>query len=345
MKKLLVLLLVLLLPFIVFGGGQKEPAAPESVEEFYKNNVVTIVANGGVGGGTDFAARLFASYWSQVTEGAMVVKVMSGGGGIEGLTYVYRAEPDGLTMGNTHHPSDMTAPKLLGTPGPDFDTRELSWVGFFGFDPGYLWIAADSPIKTMNDLRSAGNIKFGGASPASTGTLRTVVAINILGLDDADVVFGYEAPELGLATKRGEILGYSLEASSGSVEVEKGFVRPLCSVTFERTAWYPDTPSLGELADNLTPEQEDMLRFVEALVDGKSFFGPPGIPADKLDFMRRSFDKVMQEPGFLKQVKVRWAIWQTPMTGEELEKDLSIVLSMPQNKIEGTRNLVKKYIK
>ena len=344
MKRLTVAFLLCLLPLLVFAGGQ-QAAATQTPEEFYKTHNVTLVANGGIGGGTDFAARLFASYWNEATGGAMVVKVMPGGGGIEGLNYVYHSKPDGLTIGNTHHPSDMTAPKLLGTPGVDFDTRELSWIGFFGFDPDYMWMGVDAPYKTVADLKKAGRIVFGGLSPASTGTVGTIVAINILGLNNADVVFGYEAPELGLAVKRGEILGYTLESSTGSVEAKKGFVKPVCSMTFKRTAWYPDVPSLAELAGTLTPDQEDMIRFLEALVAGKSFFGPPGVPADRLEYLRRNFDKIMKYEGFLKQVKVRWSIWQTPMTGEQLEKDIKTVLSMPQEKIEATRKLVEKYVK
>jgi tripartite-type tricarboxylate transporter receptor subunit TctC len=344
MKRIAAVLLVLLVPFLTFAGGQGGSAEAQSPEEFYNTHNVTLIANGGVGGGTDFAARLFASYWSEVTDGAMVVKVMSGGGGIEGLNAVYRAKPDGLTIGNTHHPSDMTSPKLLGTPGPKFDTRELSWIGFFGFDPKYMWIDANAPPVNAEDLRNAGKLVFGAASPASTGTVATIVAIDILGLD-ADVIFGYEAPELGLAVKRGEIVGYTLEASSGSVEVERGYVKPFCSMTFDRTPWYPDAPSLAEIAGDLTPDQQDMIRFVEALVDGKSFFGPPGIPADRLEYLRRSFDAIMEHPGFVKQAKVRWAIWQKPLTGEQLEKEVRAVLSMPDEKIAATRNLVNKYIK
>ena len=84
---------------------------------------------------------------------------------------------------------------------------------------------------------------------------------------------------------------------------------------------------------------------IEALVSGKSFFGPPGVPADRLEYLRRSFDKIMANEGFLKQVKVRWSIWQQPMTGEQLDKDIKTVLGMPKEKIEATRKLVEKYVK
>jgi tripartite-type tricarboxylate transporter receptor subunit TctC len=343
MKKLFLLALICLVPLFAYSGGQKEPAAAQTPEEFYKNRIVTLIVNGGIGGGTDFASRLVASYWSQVTGGAMIVKVMSGGGGIEGLNYVYHTKPDGLTIGATHHPSDMTAPKLMGTPGPDFDTRTLSWIGFFGFDPSYLWLDVNSQYKILDDLKKGQNLKFGGLSPASTSSLEMIVAINILGIK-GDVVFGYEGVELGLATKRGEIAGYCLQASSGIEDVNKGFVRPFCSMTLDRRAWYPETPAIAELV-KISPQQTEMLEFIETLEDGKSFYGPPGISADKLNYLRRSFDKIMVQEGFLEQVKVRWPIWEKPMTGEELEADVKKVLSMPLEKITAIRELVQKYTK
>ncbi len=342
MKKLILVAFICLVPLFAHSGGQAD-AEKQTPEEFYKTHVVTLIANGGVGGGTDFAARLVASYWHEVTGGAMVVKVMSGGGGIEGLTYVYHTKPDGLTIGATHHPSDMTAPKLLGTPGPDFDTRTLSWIGFFGFDPSYLWLDVNSPIKTLEALKSAKKLKFGGLSPSSTSSIEMIVAINILGLD-ADVVFGYEGVDLGLATKRGEIVGYCLQASSGIEDVNKGFVRPFCSMTLDRRAWYPDAPAIAELV-KLSAEQTQMLEFIESLEDGKSFYGPPGIPADKLDYLRRNWDKIMLNEGFLEQVKVRWPIWEKPLSGEELDADVKNVLSMPKEKITAVMDLVKKYTK
>ena len=344
MRRGIIILMVLAISLMLVSGACAPKPETVTVEDFYKNNTVTVIANGSVGGGTDFAARLFASYWAETTGGpAMPVRVMPGGGGIEGLNYVYNAEPDGLTIGNTHHPSDLSAPQLLQTPGPEFDPRELSYLGFFGGDPQMFFLSVDSPYETLDDLKKAGKVVFGATNPGSMGSVGGIVAVEVLGLD-ADIVHGYEAAEQGLAAKRGEIEGFSLEASSGGVIVDKGLTKPFCSLTFERTEWFPDTPAITELVQ-LTPEQEDMIIFVEALVAGKSFYAPPGVPADKLTYLRRTFDKITSNEAFVKQAKTRWPIWSKPLTGEQLESEVNRVLGMPPEKIEAVRSLFAKYIK
>ena len=122
-KIMIILVLVLSLMLASSACASAKPKVV-SVDDFYKNNMVTLIVNGGVGGGTDYAGRVLASYWGETTGGPpMEVRVMSGGGGIEGLNYVYNAEPDGLTIGNTHHPADITGPLLTGGVGPKFDPR------------------------------------------------------------------------------------------------------------------------------------------------------------------------------------------------------------------------------
>ncbi len=344
MRRGIIILLVLSLSlFLVSGACAKQPEAV-TAEEYYQNNMVTIIANGSVGGGTDFASRLFASYWGETVNGpAMAVRVMPGGGGIEGLNYVYNAEPDGLTLGATHHPSDLSAPQLLGVPGPEFDPRELSYLGFFGGDPVMFYLSADSPYNTLEDLKGAGKLIFGATNPGSMAAVGTIIGVEVLGLT-ADIVLGYEHSEMGLAAKRGEIEGFAAEASSGGVMEDKGLSKVFCSLTFERTEWYPDTPAVTELVQ-LTPDQEDMIRFLQALVAGKSFYAPPDLAADKLSVLRHAFNQIMSHEAFVKQAKTRWAVWSKPLTGEELQAEVDRVLSMPPEKGDAVRNLLDKYIK
>ncbi len=344
MRKSIIIITVLVLSLMLFVGAcaPKEEAA--TVEDFYRDNRVTLIANGGQGGGTTYSARLFASYWTEYGGGPMLVKVMSGGGGIEGLNFLYNAEPDGLTIGDTHHPSDLAAPQLLGTPGPEFDPRELGYIGAFGFDPQMVFVGADSPYNTIDDLKKADKLVFGASNPGSMTSVGIIAFIEIAGLENAEVVYGYEASEMFLGVKRGEIDGYSLEGGTGLVSVGEGYTKPLVALRFERTAFFPDTPAITELVD-LTPEQQDMVAFVEALVGSKSFYAPPGVAEDKLTFLRRTFDKITADEGFYAQAKSRWPVWEKPMTGEELQDNVSNVLSMPEAKLNIIRAAMEKYIR
>jgi len=337
--------MVLTLSLALVAGACAPKPKEVSVEDFYMNNTLMLVTNGSVGGSTDFAGRLFASYWAEITGGpAMKSTVMPGGGGIEGVNYMYKnAEPDGLTLGNTHHPSDMAAPYLLGTPGPEGDPTTLGWIGFFGQSPWVVFVGADSSYQSADDLRNAGKQVWGSGDPGSVTSVGAILAIDLLGLD-ADVVFGMESGENALAVKRGEIIAYCQDGGSGLAAVKNGLAKPFVNMGFTRTEWFPDTPAITELVD-LTPEQEEMVRFVSAMIGGKSFFFPPGVPADKLNYARRAFDKIVVHKGFLRQAKLKIPVWEKPITGKELEADVSKVLGMPPEKAQAIRNLVQGYVK
>ncbi len=318
-------------------------ATPEAktVEEFYQINNATIVANGSVGGGTDFAARLVASYWSEATGGPpMLVRVMPGGGGLEGLDYIYRAEADGLVIGDTHS-TDLPSRALLGTEGPEFDPLELSYLGFFGAEPSYFFVGADPPYETLDDLRKAGPLKLAGETPGSSIATSGMAALEILGLE-GEIIYGLDTVEMALAVAKGELDGYGISAGTGGDGVNKGFIRPFVTLTFERTAWWPDTPAITELV-TLTPEQEDILKFLAALIGGKSFYAPPGVPADKLNYLRRTFDKIVSMKPFVRQAKGRWPVWATPLTGEQLEENLRAALGMSAERRQAVLGLHDKY--
>lgn len=344
MRRGIIIVMVLALSLMLVSGACAPKPEVVTAEEFYQTNTVTIITNGSVGGSTDYAARLWGSYWAEITGGpAMINRVMPGGGGIEGVNYVYAAKPDGLTLGNTHHPSDMIAPYLLETPGPEGDPRTLGWIGFFGATPWMIHVGVGSPYQTVDDLRKAGKVVWGAADPGSVISVAGIIAIEIFGLD-ADVVFGLETGELALALKRGEIAGACIPGDSALPHVENELIKPLVNMGFERSEWFPDTPAISELVE-LTPEQEDMIVFLSALVGGKSFYFPPGIAADKLNYVRGVFDKIVAHKGFLRLARKRYPVWSTPITGEQLEADVLRALAIPPERTEAIRNLVHKYVK
>ena len=164
-----------------------------------------------------------------------------------------------------------------------------------------------------------------------------------MGLTNAKVVFGYEAADFGLAAKRGEVDITSITAQVGVGEIEKGFLKAFCALQSERSAWHPDLPAITELVD-LTPEQENMLSFVEAITGAKSMFGPPNMPADLLEYQRSVFDQIMEHKGYLKIMAKRYPVWEKPIGGEATELETEKLLGMPPEWSASVRNLFEKYI-
>ncbi len=321
------------------------PAAPQTAEEFFRNNEVTLIVNGSAGATTDLGGRSLASYWAEVTGGkAMPVKLMSGGGGIEGLNAVYNAKPDGLTIGVTTHSSDITLPVLMALPGPAFDTKTLGWIGMFGTSAQGVALRADAPWKTLEDLQKAPKIIFGTSNPGSGPAIDTVAAIELLGLKNAQVLFGYEMNELKLACKRGEIDGYGASSSTLKNDESLGSIRSFVTLSNIKTPWYPNTPAITDMMKPVGV-QEDILSLLIGMNGGKVFFTPPNVPADKLNYLRRTFDKIMAHEGFLKVIKPTFPIWEKPATGEEVEALTNKLLSMPKARTDALQAVFKKYVK
>ena len=94
MKKFLTIpLMIVLASGLVVGGFTLQAAEAAGAADFYKNNVVKMYIGYSPGGGSDYAGRLLASYWSDATDGgAMIVKNMTGAGGLLATNYVYSAK-------------------------------------------------------------------------------------------------------------------------------------------------------------------------------------------------------------------------------------------------------------
>jgi tripartite-type tricarboxylate transporter receptor subunit TctC len=69
---------------------------------------------------------------------------------------------------------------------------------------------------------------------------------------------------------------------------------------------------------------------------GTAFFTTPGVPADRLQALRRAFDAAMKDPELLAEAeKLRLAV--NPLTGEDLQKLVVEVSNLPPALLEKVR--------
>jgi tripartite-type tricarboxylate transporter receptor subunit TctC len=269
--------------------------------------------------------------------------VMPGGGGLEGLSYVVHEKPDGMTIGIASQASEFMSTPLLGAPGIKMDLDKIGFIGSFGRSPGAFVVANDSPYKTVEDLRKAAAAKkrIGATAPSSAAAVYSEISLETLRIG-GKIVYGYEIPEMSLATKRGEIIAYALPASAAYKDVQSGFSKIFAVVTLERGAWFPDAPIIADLV-NLTPREKSLLEFAALLEDTKVFFTPPDFPKDKLEYLRRSFDKIMAMPEFVKQISPRFPVWEKPLTGEQHEIMTKKALKVSPEILKMVKELYPKY--
>jgi tripartite-type tricarboxylate transporter receptor subunit TctC len=139
-----------------------------------------------------------------------------------------------------------------------------------------------------------------------------------------------------LAVERGEAEGHSTSWVALKVGhpdwVRDKKVTILVQYALKRHPEMADVPTVVELAQN--DEQRAVLSaVVNAAEVGSAFFTTPGVPADRLNALRRAFDATMKDPEFLAEVE-RTKLRVNPFTGEELQKVVGSISDLPPDLLD-----------
>jgi tripartite-type tricarboxylate transporter receptor subunit TctC len=74
---------------------------------------------------------------------------------------------------------------------------------------------------------------------------------------------------------------------------------------------------------------------------GRPFFGPPGIPADRLKILREGFVKMMADPDMIAEAKKK-GLEPSLMTGEEVEALGREIGTVPPEVMQRMKPLLEK---
>jgi tripartite-type tricarboxylate transporter receptor subunit TctC len=347
-------LFILAIVALVIGGCAQpspatKPAAPSptpapaavTAAEFYKNNTVTLICPMTPGAGSDYAARLLASYWPDATDGgAMIVKNMEGGGGLVGANFISTAKTDGLTLGLGMLATSYIGPMVFKDPALKLDPTKQTWIGGFFGEPTVGCVIVGSPYKSAKDIRNAKGLKFGSAGVNASGTIFAALLGEFLGLENFSIIAGYGGGSaVVLALGKKEIDGQTAPYSTVLSGITKGFSAPPF-VIFEpkRDASLPDTPSIYEVAD-MTSEKEALLKAGMAVGSSlRTIGGPPGIAADKVKFLSDAFVKITAMKGFKDQANFYFPLWTDPVSGDKILEDIKQSQTLPIDKLKSTMN-------
>ena len=171
----------------------------------YPERDINVIIPYSAGGGFDSYVRgvLPAMQKYLPNQVNLIPRNMPGAGGRKGATAIYRARPDGYTIGAFNLPG-LLLPHLLGE-SVAYDLSEVTWLGRISEDRYAMVVASTSGISSLDDLRALGRpIKFTATGVRSSAHAATVITANLLGLD-ARFISGYEGSQnYILAVVRGD---------------------------------------------------------------------------------------------------------------------------------------------
>lgn len=330
MKKIIVciLCLCLFISFCLFAVAAVKEGDLKEAARFYRGKVITSIVPTKPGGSYDIYARLLIPFLEKYTGAKVVVKNISGGGGTMGINAMYRAKPDGLTIGNLMIAGTSHA-QMVGAEGIDYDLLKFTYLCRLTDDPQVFVVGKNTPYRNFSDLLKAKEkIKL-----ASTGTSGAtyIGALTIkLGFDlaNVDVITGYQGgQDCNLAVMRGDVVGMVGSVSGRLRNIKDGDLRPLVVFASKRVPDLPEVPTVFEFG-----ARGDKLNILKAFTITSDYarvlVATPGIPAEKVEFLRIAVRKSMQDPKLLEFAKKQgYEINYLP--GKEVEKAIKEMFANP----------------
>jgi tripartite-type tricarboxylate transporter receptor subunit TctC len=262
-------------------------SGPAVGQEVYPNRPIDFVVTWGTGGGADAMARQLATLAQPVLGVALPIGNVPGASGNTGLAQILAGKPDGYAVATYIADTLATLPMGLAR----YKVDELEWIVRTQVADSFLFVKADSPFRTVQDL-----FKHAEANP---GKVR-VAATGFGSVDDMTVRYldkrGYKMTTVPYP-KPGErfaaALGGHAEVlyeQAGDVQqyLQAGQLRPLVIFATERHPAFPDVPASRELGLDVT------------LPQFRGVVATKGTPPDRIAKLGDAFKRAMETPQWRK---------------------------------------------
>jgi tripartite-type tricarboxylate transporter receptor subunit TctC len=310
---------------------------------FYAGRTISIMVSGS--GAYEAYARTLARHLPQYIPGRpnIIVQEMPGAGGMRAANFLYNVAPrDGTVIGGLHG-AVLTAP-LLSPAAANFDVTKFGWIGNVTRDVyvGYVWHT--SPVQSLEEARTR-TLIVGGTSTGGNGIDTAIIARDLFGLK-IKIVAGYRtSAETKIALERGEIQGTVGNGWSSLKQTDwlaKGLVHMILQHGLTPHPELPDVPLLKDWARNDAERQMLDIMRVRGEIN-RPYLAPPGIPAERLEMLRRAFDAAMRDPALRADMERQQLEIEMPSSGEELAAIVAGIARTPPSVAQRLVDLFENY--
>ena len=324
-------------------------AEAQDDKAFYAGKNIQLLVSSGPGATTDISARLVGRYLGKHVPGnpGIVVQNMPGGGGLVGANYLFNvAKPDGLTIAAISRANYIE--QMVGRPEVKADFRKFNWIGSFNKAPMMVACRSDTEYKSIAAIRAAKTPpRFGQSGTGSISYVFANLIERILDLRIKNVTGFQSGRETDLGMERGEV---DCRATSDITVIRAPWNRLIKEnyVTFvvqqgpEKSSLLPPVPTVAELA---RPEGKPYLTLMDVMLAytefDRPFAAPPGVPTERLQILRESFERMLKDGEFAAEAK-KLLDWDgtTYLNGEQLQKKMIATITQPPEVIKRIKEIL-----
>lgn len=305
------------------------PAGADAVADFYAGKTVRLYVSAVPGGGYDNIARAFGRTFGTHIPGKanLIVQNMPGGGGIVMNNWAYNIAPrDGTVIGMPN--LTVATNQVLEPAAVKYDVNRMAWIGNIEQQVMTIFTWHTSPTRTIHDAMRR---ETPMAASAKGSVLYQIMTLSNLTLGTRfKIALGYEQTRI-VAVERGEVDGSASSLQNFIVlaphwmENSARLLNILVINDMRRHPKHPNVPTMLELAKD--PEHKRMLEFMQLQsLTGRAIFAPPEVPAERIEALRRAFDRTIKDPAFLEDMR-RLKVEVEPNTGEEIQEAVRRVVT------------------
>ena len=229
-------------------AGSGSALAQRSPADSFPSRPGTVVVPVSPGSSSDFGARLFSQVLSESLGKPFVLDFKPGGGGIIGLSYVAKAQPDGHTLiwsAGTFTSLPAFNPELPFDPIKDFaPISQLTKRSVL------LVVTPSFPTTTLKEFVAYAKANPGKINMGTTGAGGSFHLVGAMFVNAADIKVTFVHYK-GSAQNFVDLTAGRLHASPMTVYaalpfLKAGKVRAVGYLSATRSSWIPDLPTVAE---------------------------------------------------------------------------------------------------
>jgi len=279
----------------------------------YPSKPIRMVVPFPPGGSTDVVGRLLAEGLSEKLNQTVIVENRAGAGGAVGAQNVVRAAPDGYTLLFTVAGPITLIPQI--NKNVNYDLSDLAPVAIVFRSPLLLAAPANSKYSDFASLMRAGKkedaLAYGSSGVGSLSHVASEMLNSKAGTSFMHVPYK-GTPMTMQAMLAGDVQWGLITGMDGKTYLEGGMFKPLAVFGDERSALYPDVPTMKEMG-----------------VDGlgvDAWFGlftPVGVPNTIQEKLNGATLEILRSSAFSSKIKeMGGAVPGTGNTPDEIKAQL-----------------------